>query len=139
MTNDLDPETLDTVPTLFFRLQLQRLIELIRGDKVMEALDFAEEELAPLTASDPVLLAELEETMALLAFPVRTAPQPHPPSVRVMGARGADGGTRYLLSCAVRWRGVSVTCVAPPAVSSGDRLTRHLPVSTAYRIRACRR
>lgn len=44
-----------------------------------------------------------------------------------MGARGADGGTRYLLSCAVRWRGVSVTCVAPPAVSSGDRLTRHLP------------
>lgn len=72
MTNDLDPETLDTEPTLYFRLQLQKLIEMIRADKVAEALDFAEEELAPLTEANQDLLEELEETMALLAFPVST-------------------------------------------------------------------
>ena len=36
MANDLNPETLDTSPRLFFRLQLQRLIELIRDNKVTE-------------------------------------------------------------------------------------------------------
>ena len=68
MANDLNPETLDTSPRLFFRLQLQRLIELIRGNKVTEALDFAESELAPLTDLHPDFLEELEETMALFAF-----------------------------------------------------------------------
>lgn len=61
--NDLDPEVnlytfhdfetpyfrkiLDTNPRLFFHLQQQRLIELIRSGKVGEALEFAQEELAP--------------------------------------------------------------------------------------------
>eukprot|EP00041_Stephanoeca_diplocostata_P010619 m.169150 g.169150 ORF g.169150 m.169150 type:complete len:227 (+) comp18231_c0_seq1:220-900(+) len=69
LTNDLNPETLDTSPQLFFRLQLQRLIELIRTGNVEAALDFAEHELAPLTDRNPTFLAELEETMALFAFP----------------------------------------------------------------------
>lgn len=69
LTNDLNPETLDTSPQLFFRLQLQRLIELIRTGNVDAALDFAENELAPLTDRNPTYLAELEETMALFAFP----------------------------------------------------------------------
>ena len=68
MANDLNPETLDTSPRLFFRLQLQRLIEFIRDNKVTEALDFAESELAPLTDLHPDFLEELEETMALFAF-----------------------------------------------------------------------
>ena len=38
MTNDLDPETLDTKPVLYFRLQLQKLIELIRNDKVRSVM-----------------------------------------------------------------------------------------------------
>ncbi|KAF6167608.1 hypothetical protein GIB67_031191 [Kingdonia uniflora] len=38
---------LDTNPQLFFHLQQQRLIELIRNGKVEEALEFAQEELAP--------------------------------------------------------------------------------------------
>ncbi|KAF2568709.1 hypothetical protein F2Q68_00025623 [Brassica cretica] len=45
--NDLNPEILDTNPELFFHLQQQRLIELIRQGKTEEALEFAQEELAP--------------------------------------------------------------------------------------------
>ena len=45
--NDLDPEILDTNPKLFFHLQQQRLIELIRDGKIDEAIEFAQEELAP--------------------------------------------------------------------------------------------
>ncbi|KDN45446.1 hypothetical protein K437DRAFT_256557 [Tilletiaria anomala UBC 951] len=66
--NELDPEILDTNPVLFFRLQQQRLIELIRTGKVAEALAFAAEELAPRGEEHPELLPELERTMALLVF-----------------------------------------------------------------------
>lgn len=66
--NDLNPEILDTNPQLFFHLQQQRLIELIRKGKVEEALDFAQEELAPLGEENPSFLEELERTVALLAF-----------------------------------------------------------------------
>lgn len=40
-------QILDTNPQLFFHLQQQRLIELIRNGKIEEALEFAQEELAP--------------------------------------------------------------------------------------------
>lgn len=40
-------QILDTNPHLFFHLQQQRLIELIRNGKIEEALEFAQEELAP--------------------------------------------------------------------------------------------
>ena len=40
-------QILDTNPQLFFHLQQQRLIELIRAGKIEEALEFAQEELAP--------------------------------------------------------------------------------------------
>ncbi|KAH6561907.1 hypothetical protein BASA62_009527 [Batrachochytrium salamandrivorans] len=45
--NDLDPEILDTNPRLFFHLQRQKLIELIRNNRITEAIEFAQEELAP--------------------------------------------------------------------------------------------
>jgi hypothetical protein len=54
---------------LLFHLQLQSFIELIRHDKTQEALRYASEELAPRGAQNPEFLAELEKTMALLAFP----------------------------------------------------------------------
>ena len=66
--NDLDPEILDTNPQLFFHLQQQRLIELIRNGQTMEALRFAQEELAPRGEEHPEYLEELERTMTLLAF-----------------------------------------------------------------------
>ena len=40
--NDLNPEILDTNPRLFFHLQQQRLIELIRSGDLDAALDFAQ-------------------------------------------------------------------------------------------------
>lgn len=40
-------QILDTNPQLFFLLQQQKLIELIRNGKTEEALEFAQEELAP--------------------------------------------------------------------------------------------
>ncbi|KAJ1656398.1 hypothetical protein IWQ61_004022 [Dispira simplex] len=66
--NDLNPEILDSNPQLYFHLQQQRLIELIRSGQVEEALSFAQEELAPRGEQVPELLDELEKTMTLLAF-----------------------------------------------------------------------
>ncbi|KAG0048245.1 hypothetical protein BGZ83_006774 [Gryganskiella cystojenkinii] len=68
--NDLNPEILDTNPKLFFHLQQQRLIEYIREGRILEALEFAQEELAPRGEENPEFLSELERTMSLLAFDV---------------------------------------------------------------------
>jgi len=66
--NKFDPEILDKNPTLYFHLQQQRLIELIRKGDIKAALTFAQEELAPRAQENPEFLAELERTMALLVF-----------------------------------------------------------------------
>jgi hypothetical protein len=47
---------LDTNPKLFFHLQQQRLIELIRDGKIDEAIEFAQEELAPRGEENVILL-----------------------------------------------------------------------------------
>ncbi|KAL0908747.1 hypothetical protein M5K25_023256 [Dendrobium thyrsiflorum] len=64
----LNPEILNTNPHLYFHLQQQKLIELIRYGKVEEALEFAQEELAPRGEENQNFLEELERTVALLAF-----------------------------------------------------------------------
>ncbi|THH33525.1 hypothetical protein EUX98_g666 [Antrodiella citrinella] len=74
--NDLNPEILDTNPALYFCLQQQKLIEFIRQGRIPEALEFAQEELAPRGEENPEFLAELEKTMALLAFEASTAAPP---------------------------------------------------------------
>ncbi|KAI9179976.1 hypothetical protein H9P43_005308 [Blastocladiella emersonii ATCC 22665] len=66
--NDLDPDILETNPRLFFHLQQQKLIELIRAGDVAAALAFAQDELAPRGEENPEFLAELERTLALLVF-----------------------------------------------------------------------
>ncbi|KAG2220268.1 hypothetical protein INT45_009883 [Circinella minor] len=68
LVNDVNPEILDTNPELFFHLQQQRLIEMIRNGDFTEALEFAAEEMAPRGEEHPEFLQELERTMALLAF-----------------------------------------------------------------------
>ncbi|XP_058095442.1 protein GID8 homolog isoform X2 [Magnolia sinica] len=68
LLEDMEFWILDTNPQLFFHLQQQRLIELIRNGKVEEALEFAQEELAPRGEENPNFLEELERTIALLAF-----------------------------------------------------------------------
>lgn len=61
-------QILDTNPALYFRLQQQKLIEYIRHGRITDALQFAQDELAPRGEENPEFLTELERTMALLAF-----------------------------------------------------------------------
>lgn len=44
--NDLNPEVLDTNPELIFHLKQQQLIELIKKGEVIQALEFAQDEMA---------------------------------------------------------------------------------------------
>lgn len=61
-------QILEEQPGLFFHLQQQRLIELIRGGRTEEALAFAQDVLAPAGEENEAFLEELERTVALLAF-----------------------------------------------------------------------
>ncbi|KAL1748494.1 CTLH/CRA C-terminal to lish motif domain-containing protein [Schizophyllum fasciatum] len=74
--NDLNPDILDTNPALYFHLQQQRLIELIRDNRIEEALQFAQNELAPRGEENPEFLADFEKTMTLLAFESSPAAPP---------------------------------------------------------------
>ena len=68
LTNDLNPEILDSRPQLYFHLQQQQLIELIREKKIEKALEFAQNSMAELSVEDSKYLDELEKTMGLLAY-----------------------------------------------------------------------
>ena len=68
MVHQMYPELLDDDRYLFFHLQQQQLIELIRESKVEEALRFASEQLSERGEESEVVLEELERTLALLAF-----------------------------------------------------------------------
>ena len=68
MVHQLYPELLDDDRHLFFHLQQQQLIELIRQSKVEEALEFASEQLAEKGEESELVLEQLERTLALLAF-----------------------------------------------------------------------
>lgn len=62
--NDLDPEILEQGHELFFHLQQQRLIELIRQGQLAEALEYAQEYLAPRGEDHPELLQDLGALVA---------------------------------------------------------------------------
>lgn len=68
LTNNFNPEILDTRPHLLFHLQQQRLIELIRDKDIDGAVEFAQNQMAEQGKENPEFLEELERTMALLAF-----------------------------------------------------------------------
>lgn len=68
LINDLHPELLDNNRTLLFYLQLQHLIELIRGQKTEEALDYAQNHLSERGEDSYECLSDLEGALALLAF-----------------------------------------------------------------------
>lgn len=68
LVNSLHPELLDTDKYLYFHLQQQHLIELIRCRDVEAALEFAQTHLAERGEENAEILAELERTLALLAF-----------------------------------------------------------------------
>lgn len=66
--NDLNPEILDNNQNLYFKLQQQQLIELIRLGDLDAALSFAMNELAARGEENQEFLSEIEKTMSLLAF-----------------------------------------------------------------------
>ncbi|XP_070532619.1 glucose-induced degradation protein 8 homolog [Ptychodera flava] len=68
LVNDLHPELLDNDRYLFFHLQQQHLIELIRNKKVEQALEYAQTHLAERGEENSEVLPELERSLALLAF-----------------------------------------------------------------------
>lgn len=67
-----------------------QLIEMIRSGDLPAALQFAQDELAPRTESNPELLEELERAMALLAIDTPSASSPSGPLV--------DGSMRHKLA-----------------------------------------
>jgi len=66
LMNDYYPELIDNNRHLYFKLQQQQLIELIRGQHIEESLKFAQEQLS--VDGDYLQLPELERTLSLLAF-----------------------------------------------------------------------
>ncbi|XP_067932085.1 glucose-induced degradation protein 8 homolog [Watersipora subatra] len=67
--NEIHPELLDNDNLLYFKIQQQQLIELIRQKDIEKALDFAQTHLAERAEDgDEDVLSELERTLALLAF-----------------------------------------------------------------------
>ncbi|XP_071100063.1 glucose-induced degradation protein 8 homolog isoform X1 [Haliotis cracherodii] len=68
LVNNLYPELLDNDRYLYFRLQQQKLIELVRQKDVEGALEYAQTHLAERVEENPEVLSELERTLALLAF-----------------------------------------------------------------------
>eukprot|EP00045_Choanoeca_perplexa_P017669 m.261536 g.261536 ORF g.261536 m.261536 type:complete len:227 (-) comp17599_c0_seq5:121-801(-) len=77
MVNDMFPGIFDENPQLYFRMRLQQLVELIRADKVSEALAFAQRELTPLTRNDPDQLKEVEYAISTLVVrsPFQDSPE----------------------------------------------------------------
>lgn len=68
MVNNVDPEILDTNQTLYFHLQQQQLLELIKAGDMSRMLEYACSELSARGEENPSFLDELEQSLSLLAF-----------------------------------------------------------------------
>lgn len=66
--NNINSEILEKNPSIHFELEKQKLIEIIKSNKVEEAIAFAQNTLFPITVNNSKLLDELEKIMSLLAF-----------------------------------------------------------------------
>lgn len=67
LVNEVDPEILDTNSKLYFHLQQQELLELMKTGDMERALEYATKELSA-KGDNPEFLEELEQTLSLLAF-----------------------------------------------------------------------
>jgi hypothetical protein len=75
LINNINSEILEKNPSIHFELEKQKLIEIIKANKVEEAIMFAQNTLFPITVNNPKLLDELENIMSLLAFEdIKTSP-----------------------------------------------------------------
>ena len=66
--NNINIEILEKNPSIHFELQKQKLIEIIKQNKIEESISFAQRTLYPITQNNEKLLNELEKIMSLLAF-----------------------------------------------------------------------
>ncbi|GAA6062308.1 hypothetical protein JCM10212_006860 [Sporobolomyces blumeae] len=114
---ELDPEILDHNPSLHFALLQQHLIELIRQDRLVDALEFAQAELAPRGQEHVEFLDELEKTMALLAFelPKFSTDVVRPSNPATTATSAAGTGPAPVPGKKARTK--STTTTAPPAGS----------------------
>lgn len=68
LVNDVDPEILDTNSKLYFHLQQQQLLELIKKGDMERVIEYATTELSARGEENPEFLNELEQSLSLLAF-----------------------------------------------------------------------
>lgn len=68
LVNEVDPEILDTNSKLYFHLQQQQLLELIKKGDMERVLQYASTELSARGEESPEFLDELEQSLSLLAF-----------------------------------------------------------------------
>ena len=68
LVNEVDPEILDTNSQLYFHLQQQQLLELIKKGDMERVIDYATTELSARGEENPEFLNELEQSLSLLAF-----------------------------------------------------------------------
>lgn len=101
LINEINPDILDQNTELYFNVQLQHLIELIRHKQVDVALHFAQSVLSHLAITIPSLLPSLETTLTLLAFD-------SPDSEQLAQATDAPNNIRQLLSQSQRERVASM-------------------------------
>ncbi|KAL9936419.1 hypothetical protein V8E36_004487 [Tilletia maclaganii] len=130
--NELDPEILDNNYLLFFHLQQQRLIELIRVGRVDEALLFAAEEIAPRAEEHLELLPEMERTMALLAFDL-----PNPAlSLSLNGDGKWDDSASASAAAAASAPSIAGTATMPPPPHIASLLSASQRLRTAGELNA---
>jgi glucose-induced degradation protein 8 len=97
-------QILDTNPELYFHLQQQKLIELIRMGKIEEALVFAQEELAPRGEENVPLLPQFQPVFQLvLIVSLTEEAKIQPEAIRLRPSSLHVGfGSGFLGQCLVR-------------------------------------
>lgn len=68
LVNEISPKIFENNQKLLFRLRLQKLVCYIKENKVIEALAYGQEILAPSAKGNDELMAELEKALSLIAF-----------------------------------------------------------------------
>ena len=68
LLNEVSPAILSQNQKLLFKLRLQKLVWYIKENKVVEALAYGQEILAPSAKGNPELMKELEKALSLIVF-----------------------------------------------------------------------
>lgn len=87
---------------MHFHMLLQRMIELLRADKLEDALVFGQDYLAPVVEENPEEFAPLmEQVMTLVLFPQTTSSQVLPESLRALYSQEHRAKTAQMVNLAL--------------------------------------